>query len=342
MKHQLTLPHRCAHGLCPINGLRDLVHWRAGRDWSNEFLFGLCQGGGFAYLRFNFADPPRQVYWGTASPRQHKYLAELLQAPYTELENRSFKYSWNKAMEAVDHGTPPILGPLDMFYLHFYGEIYHRRHIPIHYLLLVGYEGDNAYFHDTGMDDVQAVPLKELELAWDVNTPGLGKRNRLVILNIPSEIASSDALICRSIADECKMMLHPPVSMMGIPAMQKVSREIANWPQVLGMETAEKCLQQVREYLNSPPDLMGSHLTAGRDIYIKFLEQAGEMASMNFSEAIQQFQQAMSVIPKIAKAIQQANLAEAAHGFASIAEKEKAAYTILNQCMGELVNPIVQ
>jgi hypothetical protein len=63
---------------------------------------------------------------------------------------------------------------------------------------------------------------------------------------------------------------------------------------------------------------------------------------MGFSEAIQQFQQAMSVIPKIAEAIQDDSLIEAAQGFASVAAIEKAAYTILNQCTGELVNPIVQ
>ena len=62
MAHGLTIPHRRAHGMCPVNGIRDLVQWRAGRDWSNEFLYGLGQGGGFAYLRFNSADPPRQVF----------------------------------------------------------------------------------------------------------------------------------------------------------------------------------------------------------------------------------------------------------------------------------------
>jgi hypothetical protein len=84
VKQLLTIPHRTAHGLCPINGIRDLIHWRTGNDWSNEFVYGLGLGGGFAYLRFNSADPPRQVYWGTASPRQHKYLAELLKADTTE------------------------------------------------------------------------------------------------------------------------------------------------------------------------------------------------------------------------------------------------------------------
>ena len=137
-------PHRRAHGMCPVNGIRDLIHWRAGRDWSNEFVYGLGQGGGFAYLRFKSADPPRQVYWGIAGPRQHKYLAELLDADYAEIENRSFKFSWKKAREAVDAGTPPVLGPLDMFYLHFYEGIYHQRHIPIHYELLVGYEDETV------------------------------------------------------------------------------------------------------------------------------------------------------------------------------------------------------
>lgn len=32
---------------------------------------------------------------------------------------------------------------------------------------------------DTGCVEVQALPLPELEPAWDVNAPGIGRRNRL-------------------------------------------------------------------------------------------------------------------------------------------------------------------
>src|SRR3989304_3412213 len=169
MRQFLTIPHRRRLGMCPVNGIRDLVQWRSGRDWSNEFLWGLGQGGGFAYLRFNSADPPRQVYTGIATPRQHTYLAELFNADFTEIENRAFTFSWDKARKAVDAGTPPVLGPLDMFQLHFYEDIYHTRHIPIHYVLLVGYDDEKAYVHDTGEEDVQGVSLNELRLAWDVN-----------------------------------------------------------------------------------------------------------------------------------------------------------------------------
>jgi hypothetical protein len=334
MDHLLTVPHRAAHGLCPVNGIRDLVHWRAGQDWSNEFLHGLGQGGGFAYLRFNFADPPRQVFWGNASPRQQKYLAELFKATFTEQENTSFKYSWKKAIHALDVGTPPILGPLDMFYLHFYPQIYHQRHIPIHYLLLVGYDDHHAFVHDTGLDSVQVLPLSELEPAWDVNSPGLGKRNRLVTLDIPTQIPPISSLIRKSINDQCSMMLKPPVSMLGIPAMQKLSWEIASWPKELGEKACGTCLHQVREYLNSPPDLMGDHLTAGRDIYIAFLEQTALMVGLDFCDVIDRFRKVISCISEIANSIQQDDLARASAGFSAVAELEKEAFTIMAQRVG--------
>jgi len=334
MRQLLRIPHRPEAGMCPVNGIRDLVQWRCGRDWSNEFLWGLGQGGGFAYLRINPADPPRQVYTGIATPRQHRYLAELLHAGFAETENRAFTSSWSKAREAVDAGTPPVLGPLDMFHLHFYEQIYHKRHIPIHYLLFVGHEDDMAYVHDTDKEDVQIIPLNELRLAWDVSVPGLGKRNRLAILDVPENPPPTDALIRKSIADQCQTMLHPPVSMVGIPAMRKVAREIARWPEELGEATAAKCLRQVREYLNSPPDLEETHLTAGRDRYIAFLQEAAPLAGLDFSGAIGWLCESMATIPELAEAIRGDDLGKAAACFDRVADAETKVFAELSRRVG--------
>ncbi|HVP20925.1 MAG TPA: BtrH N-terminal domain-containing protein [Anaerolineaceae bacterium] len=331
MKLLWNIPHRVSHGMCPVNGIRDLVQWRSHRDWSNEFLWGLGQGGGFAYLRFNAADPPRQVYTGISTPRQHRYLAELLGAGFTEIENRAFKFSWAKAQAALERGTPPILGPLDMYHLHYYTDIFHHRHIPIHFVLLVGCDDDTAYIHDTDKPTVQAISLTELQLAWDVNVPGLGKRNRLAVLDIPEDLPPTEALIRKSIADECQTMLHPPVSLVGIPAMKKLAGEIAGWPKELGEETAARCLRQVREYLNSPPDLEGNHLTAGRDLYIAFLQEAGEMAGLDFSGAVDHLRESIAIVPGLAGAIQQNDLEKAANCLDQIAEVEAKAYSGLSK-----------
>jgi hypothetical protein len=331
MRQIMIIPHRRRGGMCPVNGIRDLIQWRSARDWSNEFVWGLGQGGGFAYLRFNAADPPRQMYTGIATPRQHRYLADLLGAGFTEVENRAFKFSWGKAQEALDQGTPPVLGPLDMFHLHYYAGIYQQRHIPIHYVLLVGYDDAKAYVLDTDQEDVQEISLDELRLAWDVNVPGLGKRNRLAVLDIPQVLPPNDALIRKSIADECQTMLHPPVSMLGIPAIKKIASEIMCWPEELGEETAARCLRQVREYLNSPPDLEGNHLTAGRDLYITFLQEAGIMTGLDVSQAVRWLSESMATVPELAGAICRVDLRTAAACFGHIAEAETQAYRELSR-----------
>jgi Butirosin biosynthesis protein H, N-terminal/Domain of unknown function (DUF4872) len=329
----LTLPHRTAHGLCIVNGIRDLVHWRSGRDWSNEFVYGLGQGSGFAYLRFNAATPLRQVYWGISTARQHEYLAGLLGAGYTIIENRSFKFAWNKAHEAVDALTPPVLGPLDMFYLPYYAHIYHQRHIPIHYILLVGYDDRTAYVHDTDKPGVQSIPLDELEPCWDVSLPAMGKRNRLVTFHLPALLSPDKELVRRSIAEKCRSMLYPPVSMLGIPAMKKLAADIVRWPEQLGEQVTAACLQQVREYLNTPPDITGDHLTATQDLYITFLQEAGPLAGLDFSGPIALLQQVLGLIPQLAHAIQSLELDRASVLISQIAEVETQAYLQLDQLL---------
>lgn len=326
-----NIPHRTKMGMCPVNGIRDLIQWRTGHDWSNEFVWGLGQGGGFAYLRFKSANPPRQIYTGIATPRQHKYLAGLLGAEFNEVENRSFKFSWAKARAALEANTPPVIGPLDMYYLPFYPEIYQKRHIPIHFILLVGYDEEQIFILDTLQEEVQSISMEALKLCWDVNVPGIGKRNRLSVLDIPEKIPPVDELIRQSIRDQSQTNLRPPVAMLGIPAMRKIAREISGWPAELGEETAAKCLYQAREYLNSPPDIEGSHLTAGRDLYITFLEEASRLSGLDFSVPIHYLNDSIALIPSLVNAMENMKLEEAANGFNQVADAEEAAYSELEK-----------
>lgn len=53
-----------------------------------------------------------------------------------------------------------------MYHLPYYAGIYHQRHIPIHFVLLVGCDGATAYVQDTGFEVAQPILLGELRLAW--------------------------------------------------------------------------------------------------------------------------------------------------------------------------------
>ncbi|MEI6310138.1 MAG: hypothetical protein WCP58_10915, partial [bacterium] len=77
-----------------------------------------------------------------------------------------------------------------------------------------------------------------------------------------------------------------------------------------------------------------THRTAGRDLYVAFLEEAGEIAGLDFSKAVDRFREVIVTIPSLAEAIQQGRLADAAVFFGRIAEKEKEAYTELCRVVG--------
>jgi hypothetical protein len=122
--------------------------------------------------------------------------------------------------------------------------------------------------------------------------------------------------------------------MVGIPAMNKVAREIAGWPEQLGEETAAQCLRQVREYLSSPPDLEGDRLTAGRHLYIRFLEEAQAAAGLDLAEAIGMLHGSMEMIPDLSNAIREERLENAGSQFRAIAELEEDAYSWLREAAG--------
>lgn len=329
----LEISHRPQAGMCPVNGIRDLLHWRCGLDLSNSFLWGLGQGGGFAYLRFKSASPPRQVYTGIATPRQHRYLAGLFAADFKEWENRTFQFSWAKACAALASSVPPILGPLDMFHLPFYPQIYHKRHIPIHFLLLVGCDEGHAFLLDTGQPEVQTLALAQLQLAWDVNVPAMGKRNRLIIFQPPTQLPPLANLIRRALVDNCRTMLYPPVSMLGVPAMRKLAHELPHWEEELGKSVDAACIDQACEYLNSPPDLYGSHFTAGRDLTIAFLEESAAITRLDFSDPIACLRRSMALVPALADSLRMREFNQAAEGFLSFADAEQQAYEALGHLL---------
>jgi hypothetical protein len=116
--------------------------------------------------------------------------------------------------------------------------------------------------------------------------------------------------------------------------MKKLARELPRWPQELGEDRAAASLSQVREYLNSPPDLTGDHLTAGRDLYVTFLTEAGPMVGLYFSAAADRLRTVIEIIPQLADALRDGRLEEAGGLFGRIAKEESQAYYELSEILG--------
>ncbi len=156
----------------------------------------------------------------------------------------------------LDHDEPVTVGALDMYYLHYYPELYLKEHIPIHYLLVIGYDDEKrtVYVHDCSMKDVQELPYDEFEKSLNVNVPGMSRKNTFRIFTMPETIPSKLTIAEKGLSRKATHMLKPPVNMFGIPAMRKLANEISGW-------TDRDCYTHMAAYAGLTPPLVAEDLS---------------------------------------------------------------------------------
>ncbi len=342
----IPLPHKVCDLTCMVNGLEDLYEWKTGERLPDRLLLqtsGLCMG--FAYLKNKSAPAPRMVFWGTTAKRQYEALEDVVGFTWHVIEGRSFQFALQHAKEYIDRDTPIILGALDMYHLPYYDKFYHQFHIPIHYVLMVGYDDERktVLVHDCGRAEVQAVSYVDLEQAWNVTVPGVSDKNTLFAFEFNDQVADVATIARQGYARRAEAMLNPPTSMFGIKGMRKLSRELPRWPEELG-EGLDASLRHLAEYTGYPPtppnrltgyDAPDNH-AAGRDTVAVLLKHlAKEYDEPAWVEAAALFEQSGQTLVQLTDAVVDTILGEndslepAAKLVSQAADLEEQAYRFL-------------
>lgn len=299
MKKLLSLPHRVCESTCYVNGLEDILEWK-GAKYLDYLLPVLGGTGEFAYLKFKIADPPCMVYWGANPKYLLSDLENIIGFKQKLVENRVFKNTFPKIKEFIDSGHPVMAGALDMYYLHYYRGIYKKQHIPIHYVLIVGYDDskEEVYVHDCTFKGMQNVSYQDFERSLDVNVPGMSKKNTIRAFTLPDKLPSEIDAARKGLNIRAEKMLNPPVNMLGIPAMKKLSREIIKWEN-------NKCFDHLATYATVPPLLPKTFENSHgmRFWKAKVLKELGKKYKMdNWISAAELFKDSGKLIMDICKA----------------------------------------
>ena len=230
MSKLIRIPHEVHESTCYVNGLFDVLTWKGAKY--DYFLLPIIGGmASFAYIKFKMAKPPCMVYWGNNPKYLLQDLSEIIGFTQIISEGKSFKNEFPKIKIYIDNGEPVMVGALDMYYLHYYPELYKKEHVPIHYLLVTGYDKEKqvVYVHDCSFDGLQQIPFVEFEASLNVNVPGMSRKNTYRIFRLPQKMPSELEVAGKGLAYKAGRMLKPPVSMLGIPAMRKLAKEITTW-----------------------------------------------------------------------------------------------------------------
>jgi len=344
----IELPHKVYGCSCMINGLEDLYENETGvrlPDWLFLHLSGLL---GFVYIKNKNAPTPRMVFWGSNLAKyQYETLADVVGFQWQMVSDRGFLFTLKRVKKLVDQGIPAILGVLDMYYLPYYDKFYHKIHVPIHYVLMVGYDDEQGavFVLDCDRPDVQKVSYKDLEQAWNVSIPGLGKKNTFYTFKFNGQVADVESITRNGLQKSATEMREAPVSMLGLKAMYKLALELPHWPGELSPTHLDISLRHLVEFTGFPP-VPPSHLTgfsdapnnhaAGRDIFTGLLRKLSvDYSEPSCAEAALYFDQSAEKLVELTDTIcdfilgQMDTLRPASALIATIANIEKQGFSLL-------------
>lgn len=326
MRKLNILPHRVCDSTCYWNGLEDLFAWK-GRHYPDFLLPSVGGMPGFAYISLKRADPPHQVYWGACPKYLLRDLAQITGFSEILIEGKAFKNMFSKLKEFIDNEQPVMAGALDMYHLHYYPQLYKKAHVPIHYVLVVGYDDEEqaVYVHDCGYKEVQRIAYDDFERSLNVSTPGLSKRNTFRAFELPEKTPSEFEVASRGFHLKAQKFLQPPVRLFGIPAMRKAAKDILEW-------NNKKCFEHIVTYATTPPLLPKTYENSNgmRFRQADVLALLGIKCNVDkWTEASKMFRRSGEEIITFCESVMKQNISEASDMLLKIAEIEEEAYRLL-------------
>ncbi len=254
----IQMHHKVCDHTCMWNGIEDLYERRTGNEVPDYFFFCMSGIGNFAYLKFNRGEVRRIAAWNDGrTKKMYQQICSTVGFTYKHIEGRTFEYTLRKAKEMIELDTPVVLGCLDMYYLEYYPKFYHQIHIPIHYVLMVGYNEEEQciYVQDCGMSQVQKITYKDLEQALNIEKTSLSDKNTLCHVDFSGEIRPIRRIAEEGLRAKAEAALNPQTSFAGIPGMRKLAREIPNWINELTPEEYKATLMNLTVCTGTVPNL---------------------------------------------------------------------------------------
>jgi hypothetical protein len=255
MKNMVNIQHHQDDYECMWNGIEDLYITKTGETIPNGFFFALSGFANLVYLKFKTGELKRMPFFGDGRTRQmYDFLKDIVGFTYHYTEGRSFSYTLRKAKEEIDRGFPVVLGALDMYELEYYPKMYHRLHIPIHYVLMVGYDDDRESLSvlDCGKNDIQVLPYDCLERALAIEPTPLSKNNTICSIRM-EQPKDKRTIAWKALRKKADRFLNPPISSLGYKGFKKFAAEFSSWQDELNEEDYRKCLTHIAMFVGTVP-----------------------------------------------------------------------------------------
>jgi hypothetical protein len=261
-KHQMA-----AH--CESGTLTTMLN-NGGMEITEPMLFGITSGIFFGYFHKmkSFTFPTFIV---RSRPGEMRKVTEKRLG--VKFDTETFRDP-EKGMAALDRlleQNIPVGNQVDFFYMSYLPE-WERVHINVHYMTVVGKEGNDYIVSDSYFPKLARLDRESLRKAKFAGGSMSPKGFIFHPVHVPGRIDYEKA-ITKGIKRACFYMLKLPVPFIGIKGIRKFSRKITEWP---SMTRDTDHLSHEIMKINILLEDQGTGGAGFRYMYATFLQQAAE------------------------------------------------------------------
>lgn len=251
----IEIKHHLSSGCCMCSGIEDLYATRTNQSVPEGFLLALGSFGETVFIKMNNSEKPYMFSANDARPKTvFENLKEELGLDYKIIGGTTVKYAKKSIKKEIDDGNPVVLGPLDMFYLP-YLKTYRVEHIPIHFVMMTGYDEEKncVLIYDCDREDMIELAISDLELAWNIEKNGVGDKNGFIKIRLGDNLLDKYTLSRNCLLKKAERQFREKPNILGISAYEKIAKELPKWKKKFSVEDYRKALISITEYMGKVP-----------------------------------------------------------------------------------------
>lgn len=255
---------------CESGTITSLLN-HAGLKITEPLIFGISSGIFFGYFHRtkSFAFPTFIV---RNKPGQMRTNSEKRLGVKFETFSFGDSLKGQRKLDELLEKNIPSACQVDFFYLD-YVPSWERVHINVHFLVVIGKEGDNYIISDSYFPKPVELPVDSLNNGRFAAGSMSPKGFLFYSSGIPADIDYEKA-IRKGIKKACFNMLKIPIPFLGVKGIRMFSKKIVDWPKFA--RDTEHLSHEIMK-INILLEDQGTGGAGFRFMYATFLQQAAEM-----------------------------------------------------------------
>lgn len=267
-----TFEHKMA-AHCETGAVTALLK-HAGMEITEPMVFGISSGIFFGYMSTpNFPFPTIIV---RNQPGQiRKNVAKRLGVNFTGQKFKTSGEAENELDKLLEKNIP-VAVQVDFFHMEYLPE-WERVHMNVHFVIIVGKEGDDYLISDSYFPKIAKLNKEALRKGRFAKGSMAPKGFMFYVESVPESPVFKPAII-KGIKKAVFYMIKLPIPFIGVKGIRKFAKKVVGWPK-LARDT-EHLSHEIMK-INVLLEDQGTGGAGFRFMYASFLKQASEMLKSN-------------------------------------------------------------